>query len=129
MIKAYLTVIPSMYEGEDVEVRYSVYKDDENLFKEIVLLDYRKPTVAGQFSLLTLLKRLAEFKTEEVQIIINDASLEEFIRGVNRTRNSDMLKMARETKKHIERYQYLSIKDVSNDKLKLAKWKEEVEFK
>lgn len=128
MIKAYLTAIPSMYEGEDIEVRYSVYEEDQKLFSEMVLLDYRKPAVVGQFSLITLLKRLAEFKTQEVQILINDAGLEEFIRGVNKTRNSDMLKMARETRKHLDRYQYLVIKDVSKDPVKLAKWKEEVEF-
>lgn len=128
MIKAYLTVIPSMYEGEDIEVRYSVYEDDTRLFREAILLDYRKPVVAGQFSLITLLKRLAEFKSKEVQIIINDPALEEFVRGVNKTRNSDMLKMARETRKHIDRYQYLIIKDISKEKQNLAKWKEEVEF-
>ena len=39
MIKAYLTAIPTLYEGEDVQIRYSVYEDDNNLFKEVVLLE------------------------------------------------------------------------------------------
>ena len=128
MIKAYVTGIPSMYEGEDLEIRYSVYDDEENLFREKLLLDYRKPAVVGQFSVVTLLKRLAEFKTQPVEIVINDASLDEFIKGTSGTRNVDILKMARETRKHMDRYEHLTITNVSNDKTKLLKWKEEVEF-
>lgn len=128
MIKAYLTAIPTLYEGEDVQIRYSVYEDDNNLFKEVVMLEYRKPSVVGQFSLITLLKRLAAYKKNEVVIFINDGALMEFINGTNRTRNADMLKMARETRKHLDRYENLKVTDVSNDKKQLLKWKEEVEF-
>lgn len=128
MIKAYLTAIPTLYEGEDVQIRYSVYEDDSNLFKELVMLEYRKPSVVGQFSLITLLKRLAAYKKNEVVIYINDGALMEFINGTNRTRNADMLKMARETRKHLDRYENLKVIDVSNDKKLLLKWKEEVEF-
>jgi len=128
MIKAYLTVIPTLYEGEDIQIRYSVYEDETNLFQEMVMLEYRKPAVAGQFSVITLLKRLAEFKKEEVLVYINDASLDEFLKGTSRTRNVDMLKMARETRKHMDRYEHLQIVNVSNDKQMLAKWREKVEF-
>lgn len=128
MIKTYLTAIPTLYEGEDVQIRYSVYEDDINLFKEVVLLEYRKPSVVGQFSLITLLKRLAAYKKEEVVIFINDGALMEFINGTNRTRNADMLKMARETRKHLDRYENLKVMDISNDKKQLLKWREEVEF-
>ena len=128
MIKAYLAAIPTLYEGEDIEFRYSVYEDDVVLFKESVSLGYRKPAVVGQFSIITLLKRLAEYKKEEVIILINDGSLHEFINGTSGTRNIDMLKMARETRKHIDRYENLKIIDVSNNKSKRLEWKKEVEF-
>lgn len=128
MIQAYLTAIPTLYEGEEIQIRYSVYENDDSLFKETVMLDYRKPAVVGQFSLITLLKRLANYKKEEVVLFINDGALLEFINGTNRTRNSDMLKMARETKKHLDRFENLKVIDVSNDKKQLLKWKEEVEF-
>ena len=128
MIKAYLAAIPTLYEGEDIEFRYSVYENDAVLFKESVSLGYRKPAVVGQFSIITLLKRLAEYKKEEVVILINDGSLHEFINGTSGTRNIDMLKMARETRKHIDRYENLKIVDVSNRKSKRLEWKKEVEF-
>lgn len=128
MIKAYLAAIPTLYEGEDIEFRYSVYEDDSVLFKESVSLEYRKPTVVGQFSIITLLKRLAQYKKEKVVILINDGSLHEFINGTSGTRNIDMLKMARETRKHMDRYENLEIVDVSNNKTKRLEWKTEVEF-
>jgi hypothetical protein len=128
MIKAYLAAIPTLYEGEDIEFRYCVYDDEQVLFKESVLLGYRKPAIVGQFSIITLLKRLADYKNKEIIILINDASLQEFLKGTSGTRNIDMLKMARETRKHIDRFENLKIVDVSNSKSERLKWKNEVEF-
>ena len=40
MIKAYLTWISTPYEGEDIEIRYSIFQDGELIFKESIFEDY-----------------------------------------------------------------------------------------
>ena len=37
MIKAYLAWIPSYYEGEDIETRYAIFKDEELLDRKSVV--------------------------------------------------------------------------------------------
>ena len=127
MIKAYLCTILSMYEGEDLEVRFSVYEDDTPLFKEMILLDYKKPVISGQYSLIALLKRLYEYRSMEVVVYVNDPALSEFVRGVNRTKNKDMLRMARKTKELLDEFNYISVVDVSGNKKMLPIWKKEIE--
>lgn len=43
MIKAYLAAFPMLYEGEDIEVRYSLFQDDIPIKKESIYLEYMKP--------------------------------------------------------------------------------------
>ena len=122
MIKAYLAGISSQYEGEDIEVRYRIYEDQELLCKESVMMEYKKPAVVGQVALVRLLKELEKYNGKEIVIIINDAALNEIIRGTSTTKNKDVLKMARDTREELIRFGNAVIKDVSGDRVELAKW-------
>ena len=124
MLKAYLVGISSQYEGEDIEVRYSIYEDQELLRKESVMMEYRKPGIVGQVALITLLKELEKYKGKEIIIIVNDAALCEIIRGTSTTKNKDVLNMAKDTREELTKFGNPVIKDVSVDRLELARWNE-----
>ena len=124
MLKAYLVGISSQYEGEDIEVRYSIYEDQELLCKESVMMEYRKPGIVGQVALITLLKELERYKGKEIVIIVNDAALCEVIRGTSTTKNKDVLNMAKDTREELTKFGNPVIKDVSVDRLELARWNE-----
>lgn len=127
MIKVYLAVFPMLYEGEDIEVRYSLFQNDVLIKKESIYLEYMKPAVVGLNSVLTMLLKLEEYKDEEITIIINDASLHEIIKGCSTTRNGDVLKMASKMKKQLIKFDNLSFINVTKDKAFLARWKEILE--
>ena len=124
MIKAYLAGIASQYEGENIEVRYSVYEDQELLCKESVIMEYKKPAIVGQIALITLLKKLKKYMGKEIVIIISDAALYEIVRGTSTTKNSDVLKMASQTRKEFTKFRNTTIKDVSKEHVELMKWNE-----
>lgn len=124
MIKAYLVGISSQYEGEDIEVRYCIFEDQELLCKEFVQLEYKKPAIVPQVALMILLKQLEKYMDKEIVIVVNDAALYEIIRETSTTRNKDVLKMARETREELGRFRDCVIKDVSGDRTELAKWNE-----
>ena len=124
MIKAYLAGISSQYEGEDIEVRYRIYEDQELLCKESVIMGYKKPAIVGQVALITLLKELEKYMGKEIVIIVNDAALSEIIRGTSTTQNMDVLKMVSKTREKMDRFKNLVIKDVSGDYAELVKWNE-----
>ncbi|MEG0924430.1 MAG: hypothetical protein RR313_06765 [Anaerovoracaceae bacterium] len=127
MIKAYLTAIPSLYEGEDVEVRYSLFRDDQHIIKESIYLEYMKPAIVSLVSLLQLFKKLEAYKEEEIEIIINDSSLFEAIKGASTTRNGDVIKMANKARKQLDKFDDLSFTNVTKDKMALANWREILE--
>lgn len=127
MIKAYLTAFPMQYEGEDIEIRYSLFQDDIPMKKETIYLEYMKPAIVGLNSILTMLQKLEEYKEEEITIIINDASLYEIIKGCCTTKNGDVIKMAGKMKKQLLKFNKLSFINVTKDKAALAKWKEILE--
>lgn len=124
MIKAYLAGISSLYEGEDIEVRYSIYEDQELLGKESIMMEYRKPAIVGQVALITLLKELEKYAGQEIVIIVNDPVLNEIVRGTSTTKNKDVLQMARETREALSNFTSCVIKNVSVNHLELAKWSE-----
>lgn len=124
MIKAYSVGISSLYEGEDIEVRYSIYEDQELLRKQSVVMEYMKPAIVGQVALRTVLKELEKYKDEEVVIIVNDPALNELLRGTSTTKNKDVLSMARDTKEELTNFENVVVKDVSVDRVELAKWNE-----
>jgi hypothetical protein len=124
MIKAYLTGIASLYEGENIEVRYTIYEDENLLSKDSIVMEYEKPAIVGQIALITLLRKLKKYMSKEIVVIINDAALYEVVRGTSTSKNNDVLKMAVQTRKELSVFPNLVIKDVSNDKAELVKWKE-----
>ena len=124
MIKAYLAGFPSLYEGEDIEVRYTIFEDQELLLKESVVLEYVKPIIVGQVALIKLLIILERYTEEDIAIIVNDAALCELIRGTSTTKNKDVLQMARDIKKELAKFKKLNIKDVREDRVEFKKWNE-----
>lgn len=128
MITAYLLGISTYYEGEDIEIRFHVFKDGELLFKDDLLKEYKKPAVVEHVALITLLKRLEEFKGQEITVIINNASLYEQIRGTSTLKNKDTIRMTSRVKEKLDKFgNNLIIEDVSNDKIGLKNWKEILE--
>lgn len=124
MIEAYLAGISSLYEGEDIEVRYCIYEDKEPTSKESVILEYKKPAIVGEIALLTLLKKLEKYKEKEISIIVNDAALCEFIRGTATTKNRDILKLVKEIQKELSKFERVDIKDISVNHRERANWNE-----
>lgn len=123
MITAYLMGTPSYYEGEDIEIRFHVFKDEEVLFKESFLKEYKKPAVVGHVALLELLKKLESFKESEITIVINDGALYEQIRGTSNSKNNDVIRMTIKVNEELKQFgHYIKIKDVSTNKIELNKW-------
>ncbi len=123
MITVYLTGISAYYEGEDIEIRYRIYNGEDLILKESILKDYKKPAVVGPFALLTVLKELEKYQDDEITIIVNDPALNELIRGTSTTKNAGVLKMINMAKDRLNRFKNsIKIKDISNDKVELAKW-------
>nr|WP_315024441.1 hypothetical protein [uncultured Aminipila sp.] len=127
MIKAYLTAYPMLYEGEDIEVRYSIFEDDVQIKKETIYLAYMKPAIVGLNSVLTLLQKLEQYKEKEITVVLNDASLYEVIKGSSTTKNGDVIKMANKAKRQQAKFDKLSFINVTKDKEALARWKEILE--
>lgn len=127
MIEAYLTAFPMLYEGEDVEVRYSIFEEDVLIKKESVYLPYMKPAIVGLNSVLALLQKLEENKDKQIIIVINDASLYEVIKGSSTTQNGDIIKMTSKLRKQQAKFNNLSFINVTKDKAALARWKEILE--
>lgn len=126
VITAYLTAISSIMEGEDLEVRYSIYEDQNFLRRDTVVLDYQKPAVAGHVALMTMLRILDDYPDQKITIYINDPALNEFIKGTSTTKNKDVLKIGRETRKELNKHINITVKDIHNDRTLLAKWNEEL---
>lgn len=125
MIKAYMAAFSTLYEGEDIEVRYSLIQDDQVIKEESVYLEYMKPAVVGVNALLILLRKLEAYKQEIIVITINDGALNEIIRGTNTTQNGEVLKLAGKIKKELSKFQRVSFVNVTNkDRAELAEWKE-----
>lgn len=126
MIKAYLGWIVSLYEGESIEVKYTVHEEQELLFKEAIMMDYKKPAIVGQVALSTLLKKLKKHRNKEIVVIINDAALYEIVRGTSTTGNKDVLKMAIQMRKELVEFPDIVIRDASKDRMELAEWNEQI---
>ena len=128
MITAYLVGISTHYEGEDVEIRLHVLKDQELLFKEVFFKEYHKPLVVEHVALLELLNRLEEFKEEDITVIINNPALYEQIRRTSTSKNKEVMNMARKVRERLKKFgNSVIVKNVSDDKVELTKWKEILE--
>ncbi len=122
MIKAYLAGISTQYEGEDVQIQYCIYDEQELICKNSVMLEYQKPAIVGQIALLTLLNKMKKYKAKEIIIIVNDSAINQIIKGTTTTKNEDVKKMARRMKKKLSQFENVVIKDVSGDHEELVKW-------
>jgi len=122
MIKVYLAGIASLYEGEDIEIQYSIYDDLELICKKSVSMDYVKPAIVGQVAMRMVLNKLKKYISKEVVVVVNDTALYESIRGTLKTKNIDVLKMARETRKKIAGFENFTIENVSGNYVKTEKW-------
>jgi len=126
LIKAYLGWVVSLYEGESIEVKYTIHEEQELLLKETILMDYKKPAIVGQVALSTLLKKLKKHRNKEIVIFINDAALYEIVRGTSTTGNKDVLRMAIQMRKELAELRDIVIKDTSKDRMELAEWNEQI---
>lgn len=62
-------------------------------------------------------------------ILINDASLNEQIRGISKTNKTDVLIMADRVEQELNKFEHsVIIKDVSNDSVKLREWNDALRF-
>lgn len=126
LIKAYLGWIASLYEGESIEVKYTIHEEQELLLKEAIMMDYKKPAIVGQVALSTLLKKLKRHRNKEIVILINDSALYEIVRGTSTTGNKDVLKMASQMRKELAEFPAIVIKDASKDRMELTEWNEQI---
>lgn len=129
MINAYVVGITNHYEGEDIEVRYSIYDEQELLSKRSFFKEYKKPLVVNHVALLTLLKDLKKHRGKEIVILINDASLDEQIKGTSQTKKIDVLKMASKLQDELNKFGgTVVIEDVSKNTIRLREWNERLRF-
>lgn len=129
MIKAYLVGISTPYENEDIQILYRIYKDEELISEKKILKGYQKPSVVSHVALLTLLKELKKFIKDEIVIVINDAALNEQIRGTTTTKKAEVLKMANKVREELKKFNNsVTVKDVSGNHAELMKWNDELNF-
>lgn len=122
MIKAYLAGVPSFYEGEDIEIKYSIFEDETLLVKESTFVRYRTPATVGAVALLRLLNALSIHKDKEITIILNEAALCEFIRGTSDTKKIEVKKLVKEVKSEMAKFKDLTLEDVGANHTALTKW-------
>lgn len=128
MIKAYLAFISLGYEGEDVEVQYSIYKGEELIKKELSYIDYKKPALAGQFAVRMLLDELEEYKDETIKIMIHDGALYEVLTGTSTSRDRELQELGKETREEFERFEDIEIEDIEGDHLAIKEWSNKLKF-
>lgn len=129
MITAYLEGIPGFYENEDIEIRYCIFNDDEQVCKKSMYMEYKKPALVGLYALSEICKDLKEYAEEDILIKINDPVLFEQINGTTTTRNRDILRMAETTRTRMRRInKTIEMVDVSTDRQELLKWNEILKF-
>lgn len=125
MINAYLVAFPAVVEGEDLEIKFAVTKDDQVIMDETLYLEYAKPSVVGVHSVISLLGKLGKYKYEAITVYIKDDALYEIIRGTSTTKKGEVLKAASKLKKELSKYETMTFVNISNkDKETLQTWKD-----
>lgn len=123
MIKAYLTCISTLYEGEDIEIRYSIFKDEELIQKDSFFKKYTKPALCGLVAVQELLKELKQYIEEkEIIIVINDGALYEMLNGTSRTKKQEVQSLGKKVRKILEEFNNITIENISGDHLKVQEW-------
>ena len=122
MIKAYLTWISTPYEGEDIEIRYSIFKDDELILKESIFEEYTKPALSGLVSMEKLLKVLEKHIKEEIVVLINDGALFEMLKGTSRTKEEEVQYLGHKVRKKVDKFYDIRIENISGNHLEIQEW-------
>lgn len=122
MIKAYLTWISTAYEGEDIEIRYSILKDGELILKESILEEYSKPALCGLVSMEKLLKVLEKHIKDEIVVIINDGALFEMLNGTSRTKKEEVQYEGHKIRKKVDKFYNIRIENISGNHLEIQEW-------
>lgn len=124
MIKAYLTWIATPYEGEDMEIRYRIYEDEELIINKSNFVDYCKPVLCGLVSIEKLLNVLKNYKDQNVIIIINDGALYEILNETSMTKKREVQNKGAEIRGEIDLFSNLEIQNVSGNHIEMTKWNE-----
>lgn len=122
MIKAYVTCISTGYEGEDIEIRYSIFKDEELLEKKDFFAKYTKPALCGLVAVQKLLEDLEDHKDDAITIIVNDGFLFDVLNGNSQTKKQDVQVLGRKVRKVLETFDNIRIENVSGDHLGIKEW-------
>ncbi len=122
MIKAYLTSISTLYEGEDIEIRYSLFKDGDLIEKKSFFKNYTKPALCGLVSVQELLKDLEDYREEEIVIVINDGGLYEMLKGTSRTKKQEVQILGKKVRKDLAEFPNITIENISGDHLQIQEW-------
>jgi hypothetical protein len=129
MITAYLEGIPGFYENEDIEIRYCIFDNEEEVCKKSLYLDYKKPVLVGLYALSEICKDLKDYTNRDITIKINDPVLLEQINGTTTTRNRDIIRMSETTRTRMRRInKTIEVVDVSTDRQELLKWNKILKF-
>lgn len=125
MITAYLAVLPSYYENEDIEIRYRIYEDEELICKENIFKSYKKPSISELVGLQALLKPLREHDGKEITVIVNNGAINEQLEGTSQTKNNDIIRMSKIVKGDLDKFEtQILIKNISGNNEELKKWDE-----
>ncbi|NLC03984.1 MAG: hypothetical protein GX787_06885 [Tissierellia bacterium] len=122
MIKAYLTWISTPYEGEDMEIRYRIFKDEELIVKESIFEEYTKPALCGLVSMSKLLKELEKHIKDEIVVVINDGALFEMLNGTSRTKKEEVQYLGHKVRKAIDKFYNIRIENISGNHLEIQEW-------
>lgn len=128
MITAYLAGIPNFYEGEDIEIRYRVFEDGNEILKKSLFKDYKKPALVSLFALITFLKDMEAYKESPIAIMVNDAALMELIRGTSTVKDREVIKWAASAREKLSDFKMATLRHAGNDSQELAKWDEILTF-
>lgn len=123
MITAYLVGISTYQENEDIEIRYSIFKDDVLICKDSDWQSYKKPYIVTHVAMMVLLKKLKKYKDQEITIVVNDGALYEQIRGTSSTHKQDVIKAVKKVKEALDRFGgQVTIKNVSTNSEAMKEW-------
>ncbi len=122
MIKAYLTWISTPYEGEDMEIRYSIFQDGDLILKQSIFEDYTKPALCGLVAMTRLLKQLEKYIKDEIVVIINDGALFEMLNGTSRTKKEEVQYIGHKVRKAVDKFYDIRIENISGNYLEIQEW-------
>ncbi len=128
MITVYLAGLPNFYEGEDIEIRYRVFEEGNEIIKKSLFKDYKKPALVSLFALITFLKDMEEYKETPMAIMVNDAALMELIRGTSTVKDREVIKWAASARERLKEFKNTTLRNAGVNAVELAKWDELLTF-